>query len=67
MAKMVLIDELHVSVLVPADLATRSTRSLTRTLKAKSFQARLRGTIAQLFGSYKSLQVAKIKNIAHQI
>jgi hypothetical protein len=61
MAKMVLIDELHVSVLVPADLATRSARSLTRTLKTKSFQARLRRTISRVFRSYKSLQAAKIK------
>jgi hypothetical protein len=61
MAKMVLIDAFHVSVLVPADLATRSARSLTRTLKTKTFQARLRQTIARLFRGHESLQAARIK------
>lgn len=61
MAKMVLIDELHVTVLVPANLPIRTTRALTRTLKMKSFQVRLRQAIASTFQQYKSLRIAKIK------
>jgi hypothetical protein len=34
---------------------------LTRTLKTKSFQVRLRRTIARHFRSYESLQAARIK------
>ena len=61
MAKMVLIDEFHVTALVPVDLPIRSTRALARTLKMKSFQACLRKAIASTFQQYKSLRIAKIK------
>lgn len=61
MAKMVLIDELHLTVLVPVDSPIRTTRALTRTLKMKSFQARLRQGIASTFRQYKSLRIATIK------
>ena len=61
MAKMVLIDEFHVTVLVHAELPNTAGASIVRTLNIKLFQARLRRAVVNVCRNYTPLRIVKIK------
>jgi hypothetical protein len=59
MAKLILLDEFHLSVQVPDSLARSSCASLRRILNGKRMQARLREAVGHVLRQYPSLQVVK--------
>ena len=59
MAKSTLIDELHLTVLVPAGLPRVNQDAVARTLKSQRFQARLRDALRKFLSAYPSLKSVK--------
>ena len=59
MAKKILIEEFHVSILLPARLTNPACTAVRRTLNNKRFQARLRDAIGNVFRRYPSLNPVK--------
>jgi hypothetical protein len=59
MAKMILFEEFHVSVFLPAALPKTAFASARRTLNGKRFQTRLRDAIADLFRRHLALKSVK--------
>ena len=60
MVKHVLIDEIHLSVHVPATLPKKSTARVVRSLKSKKFQDQLRRVIGALFKRNSSLRMTRL-------
>ena len=58
MAKMIVLDEIHITVHVPANLP--KTHQILRTLKSKRFQTTLRDAIDAVFRRHTSLNGAKV-------
>jgi len=58
MAKMVVLDEIHITVHVPANLP--KTPHILRTLRSNRFQARLRAAIDGIFRRHTSLSGVKV-------
>jgi hypothetical protein len=61
MAKLVTFDELIVTIRVPADLPDSIAAALARTLKSKSFRARLRRKIRDAFLADPSLSEVRLR------
>lgn len=61
MGKLILIDEIHVTVLVSANLPNTAAASVIRTLKSKRFQTSLRRAVVNVCRSCTPLRMVKIK------
>ncbi|MBL8795463.1 MAG: hypothetical protein JNM56_16280 [Planctomycetia bacterium] len=55
MAKIILIDEIHLSLFVPPGLRTESFRGIRRALRSARLQAALRRAIQGVFARYAAL------------
>ena len=60
MAKSVLMDQFHLTVLVPAGLHAREAAAIRRTLDGSGFRARLGRAVRGVFRRYPSLRKARI-------
>lgn len=61
MDKPVLIDEFHVSILVPASLSKKAAAAVVRTLKSRSFRKRLHAAIKRVCSHFPSLRGTQIR------
>ena len=61
MARTVLMEEFHVTVLVPVGLSQMEYASIQRTLNTQRFRARLGKAIGALFRQHSSLKMAKVR------
>jgi hypothetical protein len=61
MGKTIMIDEFHVTVIMPAGLAKARYTAVVRTLNSRRFQAKLRAGIRRLIRDYSSLRAAHVK------
>jgi hypothetical protein len=59
MGKTIIIEEFHVTILVPAGLSRTEYAPVVRTLKSNRFQTRLREAIANLIRQHSSLKSVK--------
>jgi hypothetical protein len=59
MAGFVLMDELHLSILIPSRLPAPDTVAIRRVLKSARFQIKLRQAIRKLFRQFRSLDKAR--------
>ena len=59
MAKTIMIDEFHVTILVPAGLSKPESASVLRALKSRRFQARLRQAVGNLIRQHSSLKAVR--------
>jgi hypothetical protein len=59
MARSLLIDELHLSILVPSRLPEADTAAIRRVLKSARFQIKLRQAIRKLFRQFRVLDKAR--------
>jgi hypothetical protein len=60
MAKMILMDELHLAIKVPRGLDEAACKVIGRTLNDKRFQANLRRVVRDLFSQYSSLREVRL-------
>lgn len=60
MAKLVLFEEIHVSVLVPSTLGSVPAQAIRRVLGSSRFRASLRRTVAALIRRYRSLNPVRL-------
>ncbi len=58
MTKMIVLDEIHVTILVPANMPKSSL--ILRTLKSKTLQGRLRAAITSIFRRQAALKDVKV-------
>ena len=56
MPKTVLMEELHLTLSVPVGLANARYQAMQKTLRSKSFHARLREAVREVLGRYPSLK-----------
>ena len=61
MAKMVVMDEFHVTVLVPAGLSRTEYAPIRRTLNNKRFRARLHKAVNSVFRQHSPLKLVKFR------
>jgi len=61
MAKLVTFEELIVTICVPADLPESVAAKLARTLKSKSFVAKLRRTVRTAFPTHPALATSRVR------
>jgi hypothetical protein len=59
MARSILIDEIHLSILIPSQLPTPDTVAIRRVLKRARFQIKLRQAIRKLFRQFQALGKAR--------
>ena len=59
MARLVLIEEFHVSVYVPVGLSKSTYASIGRTLNSKRFQSCLRNAVRKVFRRHPPLKATK--------
>ncbi len=59
MARSIVIEEFHVTMLMPAGLSNADYAPVIRTLKSKRFQTRLREAIGSLIPQHRSLKPVK--------
>jgi hypothetical protein len=57
MGKTIMIEEFHVTILVPAGLSKTDYDPVVRTLNSKQFQTRLREAIASLIRQHSPLKI----------
>ncbi len=61
MKKHVLFDQLHLTILVPADLDDAACDAIRRILDSRKFHTDLRQAIRQLFHQYPDLAVVRLR------
>lgn len=60
MAKTVIIDELHVSVRIPANLPDDQAEAIRQTLTGDDFLARLRKAVREVIGAFPTLGAVRV-------
>ncbi len=61
MDKHVLFDELHLTILVPADLEDAACDAIRRILDSQTFRTELRRAVRQLFRQYPDLAAVRVR------
>lgn len=59
MAKTIMIDEFHVTILVPAGLSKTEYAPVLRTLNSRRFQTRLRQAVSNVIRQHSSLKAVR--------
>lgn len=60
MAKSVLLEQFHLSILVASNLPEKRIRSARRTLGSRRFKTQLRSAVRRLFGHYPALRELRL-------
>ena len=61
MPKMVLMEELHLTISVPVGLANARYQAMQKALRSQRFHARLREAVREVLGRYPSLKDTKLE------
>jgi hypothetical protein len=60
MAKMIVMDEFHLTVKVRRDLEEGTCKAIARTLNSRRFQTNLQRAVRELFSRYRAFQAVRL-------